>query len=302
MRLLITGGLGNVGRAAAAHLTAAGHEVVTFDRVTSHDLAWEHVTGDLRDALGVRQAMRGVDAVVHAGTYPGDGEPGEEDAVLSIAVGGTWNVMTAAVEAGVSRVVYVSSVNALGAIKNEHKPDFLPLTDRHPRNPVSIYQLGKHLSEEVCRSYTRRCGIPTICLRPTLVAVAPHTYRLWRGDDPHLHERLAANFGAYIDRRDLLSAIDLALAVEGIDHDGFLLAARDISTDRLTTAEIIEQYAPAVPWPGSSLAEWTRDDPYRSPFDCSHAAQRLGWTPKHSWRDTPSADDAARLTPHGDHR
>ena len=87
---------------------------------------------DILDPAALLDSARGCDAVVHSAALLG--LPGQSDGeIMAANVQGTWNVLSAAQEAGIPRVVFLSSVDALGVFKGERSPDYLPLDDSHPR-------------------------------------------------------------------------------------------------------------------------------------------------------------------------
>lgn len=283
MRLLVTGSNGFIGQELVKRLLEAGYTLRTFDRTASASENWEHVAGDLRDAFTVRRVVQGVDAVVHLGAVSSDRRNVPEE-VLAVNVQGTWNVLQACAEAGVGRVVYFSSINALGCVGGYRPPDYLPLDDFHPRHPMTPYQLSKHLAEEVCRSYTERYGIVTICLRPVYVVNTEQPFPWWR----RVSTERRADWGkdelwAYVDLQDVCEAVLQSLTVEHVQHDSFLLSAPD-TTLEIPTAELVQRYWAHLPWRGD-LAGYVADNPYRSLIDTSHATQVLGWRAQRSWRD-----------------
>lgn len=284
MRILVTGSEGHIGRAQVQLLRASGHEVRTFDRSAAHrDAPGEHIPGDLRDILTVRRAVQGMDAVVHLGAIANDRRGHPED-VLSVNVQGTWNLLLACVEADVPRFVFFSSVNALGCVGGHCPPAYLPVDDAYPRNPMSPYQLSKHLAEEACRSFTNKHGIMTLCLRPVFVA-PPESYQHYdRHSDPlRRAEHDKRELWAYVDLRDVCDAALRCLTVENVTHDGFLLTADD-TTSVLPTAELVDRLYPQIPRK-QEISRYVANAPHRSIIDCSHAKKVLGWQPRHSWRD-----------------
>ncbi len=285
MRLLVTGSNGFIGQELVKRLLAEGYTLRTFDRTASPATEWEHVAGDLRDVYTVRRLVQGVDAVVHLGAMSSD-RRNAADEVLAVNVQGTWNVLQACAEAGVGRVVYFSSINALGCVGGHRPPEYLPVDDFHPRHPMTAYQLSKHLAEEVCRSYTERYGIVTICFRPAFVLNTAQPIPWWRRFPAEARVEWGKDeLWAYVDIQDVCDAVLLALKAEGIQHDAFLLSAKDTSLD-IPTAELVQKYWSHLPWRGD-LAAYVADNPYRALIDTSHAAQALGWEAKRSWRDAP---------------
>jgi UDP-glucose 4-epimerase len=245
---------------------------------------------NLLDLDAVRGAMEGVEAVVHAGAIPWD--RGDGSLVMSTNVLGTWNVLQAAVDTGVERVVALSSINAQGSVGGWRPTEYLPIDDAHPHHPMTPYQLSKHLMEEVCRSYSERHGLATICLRPVFVAhpASPHPAHF--GTDVSL-ETWRDNYWAYVDVRDVVDAVIRSLRQEGVLHERILLAARDTSVAE-PTRDLVERFYPDVPWPGVEPDHYFSDDPHRSLIDCHHAREVLGWEARHSWRDTTAPDTPGR--------
>ena len=134
MRVLVTGSQGLIGSAVTEELENAHHTALGFD---------------LRDGQDVLQlatlstAMRGCDAVVHAAALLGT-ERESADQIMEVNLLGTWNVLCAAEAAQVKRVVFLSSVDALGVFKGERPPDYLPLDDAHRCYPSTPYGISKY--------------------------------------------------------------------------------------------------------------------------------------------------------------
>jgi uronate dehydrogenase len=107
--LLLTGAAGRVGRVAATHLAAGGWQVRAFDLAEG---------GDLRDEEAVAEAVRGCDAVVHAGALAHD-TSGDPASIVATNVLGTWHVLLAAERHRVARVVVFSSAQVFGFAEGE---------------------------------------------------------------------------------------------------------------------------------------------------------------------------------------
>lgn len=285
MRVLVTGAGGKIGREILTAVQDAGYEVRTFDRQAKRGGDdWEHVVGDMRDVAAVRRAAQGMDAVVHMAAISHDRYGSQED-IYAVNVLGTLHMLQACLEADIERMVFFSSVNALGCFQGHRLPDYFPVDDAHPRHPMSAYQLSKHLGEEACRSFTEAHGIATICLRPAYVA-HPNEYASWA--KPFWQERqettwFKGDYWSYVDIRDVCDATLRALRQENATHDGFLLCATDTMMLK-TTAELVDAQYPSVPW-RADRADYLAADPHRSLVNCSHALEVLGWLPKHSWRE-----------------
>lgn len=291
MRVLITGGNGGIGSALVDYLLENGDELRTFDRTAARrERTVPHAVGDLRDIRDVRRAVEGVEAVAHFGAIPSDDGATPED-VYATNVLGTLHVLQACAEAGIKRVVFCSSVNALGNVGAGLPASHFPIADDYPRHPQTPYQLSKHLGEEACASYSQRYTMTTVCLRPMWVLHPP------KGDELNWWQRMSMeqraemfrrDYWGYVDVRDVCAATLLGLRAEGITHDAFLLAAADTTIDT-PTEELVSTYYPETPWPKIERDSYLAGQPFRSLIDTTHAAKVLGWRPQHSWRESMPA-------------
>lgn len=167
MRTFVTGGTGFVGGAVVRRLLEAGHEVRALVRPGADTrqldgLPVERVAGDLLDRESLRIGMAGCGWVFHvAALYSYWGYRWKD--FYEINVEGTRQVLEAARDQGAERVVYTSSVSALGFHKdgspaNEDTP--ATLADR-----IGPYQRSKYLAEEVARDFASR-GLPVLIVNP----------------------------------------------------------------------------------------------------------------------------------------
>lgn len=166
MRVLITGGAGFIGSHLAHALAARGDQVVVLDDLSSGHLsnladvpAEVHVGSVLHEA-SLQEVMSGVDYVLHHAARPALEEsvkdPGRS---FQANVRGTLNVLEAARQAGVRRVVYAASSSAYG------DPRLLPTPEDAPLQPVTPYAAFKLHGELLCQSWYRTFGLETVCLR-----------------------------------------------------------------------------------------------------------------------------------------
>jgi nucleoside-diphosphate-sugar epimerase len=271
MRILVTGHRGNVGEPVTAYLEDLGHDVAGFDRADGRDLL------DLED---VRRAARGCDAVVHLGALAHD-TAGPPEQIMAVNVLGTWHVLLAAEAAGVTRVIHFSSAQVFGIAEGERLPDYFPVNDAHPRRAMRAYGLSKCLAEDLCAGFTARTGIASVSLRPVWV---------WH---PGMYAQIAAQrharpesewepyweFGAFVDVRDVATAVSQALAVPLTGHHRALLCADRISASA-PSLEMAARLAPGVPVRDEAPY---RADPWRALVDCSVAEATLGWRPRFDW-------------------
>lgn len=172
MTYLVTGGAGFIGSNLTEALLRRGARVRVFDNfltgrrenlagfAESYRDAFELVEGDLRDLDAVRASMAGVTFVLHQGALPSVPRS-VADPVLSnaINVDGTLNVLVAARDAGVRRVVFAASSSAYG-----DTPE-LPKRESMTPNPLSPYAAQKLAGEHYLRIFHSVYGLETVALR-----------------------------------------------------------------------------------------------------------------------------------------
>lgn len=271
MRILVIGNKGYIGRVVEALLKAHGNDVVGFDVLDGKDIG---------NADALRSAVCGCDAVVHLATLMGSHPPGH---ILTTTVLGTWNVLQAAEIGGIDRVIYLSSVNALGVFLGLRAPDYFPIDDFHPCYVSNEYGMSKRLSEEMCRCFTARTGIPTICLRPPVVWTdrAVRNYRSRWAENPSGEWTPFWEYGCFLHVTDAAEAVLAALSCPDPGHAVLLLNALDIASASNTSRELATQLFPNVAWCGGSEYD---ADPYRALVDTSRAQDILRWSPRIRWR------------------
>jgi nucleoside-diphosphate-sugar epimerase len=286
MRILVTGSSGGIGKWMVKRLLQAGHTVRSLDVHAQPPGGNEHLPGDVRDLAFVRRAMQGMEAVIHLAALPYD-MPGQEEMVLDVNLRGTWNILLACGEVGVSRVVYFSSINALGQSEPEHNELYLPLDDEIPHHPTQNYGMTKHLSEQMCAAFAARTGGTAISLRPSLVThpIGGMEHRWWAMMPQEMKVQFAVNdFFSYVDVRDVCEAALLSLTTPIVGHRAFLLTADDSRLD-IPSGELVNRFYAHLPWPKITQADYLNGPIYKSLVDCSAAKQALGWQPRFSQRD-----------------
>jgi len=153
---LVTGGAGFIGSNLVRALLARGDEVRVLDNFSTGNrgnlegLDVEIVEGELRSYERVHRATRGVDVVYHLGAL-GSVPRSVQDPLTSSAVNveGTLNVLLAARDEGVRRVVFSSSTSVYGSSRQ------LPTTEDTPPDPLSPYGVAKLAAERYCISFSR---------------------------------------------------------------------------------------------------------------------------------------------------
>ena len=166
MKAFVTGGTGFIGKQLVRKLRERGDEVVALVRTPSKatDLDAEIVQGDLSDEDAIRQGVQGCDSVFHVGATYKVGIPKTEHAAMYDAnVKGTERVIDNAVEAGVQRIVYVSTGNVYGNTRGQVVDE----TYVRPQPPdfLSYYDETKYLAHQAALERIR-ADAPVIIAQP----------------------------------------------------------------------------------------------------------------------------------------
>jgi NAD dependent epimerase/dehydratase len=173
-RVLVTGAAGFIGSHLVELLVRQGYEVRAFVRYNSQsswgwlDNAADDVrggldvfAGDIRDPYGVRMAMTGCDAVLHlAALIAIPYSYHSPDTYVDTNVKGTLNVLQAARELGVKRVVHTSTSEVYGTAR------FVPITEEHPVLGQSPYSASKIAADQLAYSFYASFGLPVVIVRP----------------------------------------------------------------------------------------------------------------------------------------
>lgn len=173
-KILVTGADGFIGSHLVEALVRAGYEVRAFVLYNSfNSWGWldrcaddvrdqfEIFAGDIRDPHGVRTAMEGCDAVLHlAALIAIPYSYHSPDTYVDTNVKGTLNVVQAARELGVSKVVHTSTSEVYGTAQ------FVPITEAHPLQGQSPYSASKIGADQIAQSFYLSFGTPVVTLRP----------------------------------------------------------------------------------------------------------------------------------------
>jgi len=174
MKVLVTGADGFIGSHLVEALVREGHDTRAFVLYNSfNSWGWldrcaddvrgrfEVFAGDIRDPHGVRAAMQGRDAVLHlAALVAIPYSYHSPDTYIDTNVKGTLNVVQAARECGVSKVVHTSTSEVYGTAK------FVPITEDHPLQGQSPYSASKIGADQIAMSFHASFGTPVTIVRP----------------------------------------------------------------------------------------------------------------------------------------
>ncbi|GAA3677011.1 NAD(P)-dependent oxidoreductase [Arthrobacter ginkgonis] len=278
-KVVVTGGSGRVGRYVLDELARA-FEVRNADLAPAEigpngrpPADVEYVPTDVMDLDSVRAALKGADAVVHLAAIDYDWQAAPEK-YIRVNTLGTWNVLQAAEENGLEKVVLCSSISACGLseMRPEWTPEYLQVDEAHELRPVQAYSLSKQLMENMGQAVARGSGMSVICLRP-LAVVLPETLGEFTEfiDNPELRWLFY-----YIEASDLARAFGAAVEAEGIGFDTFFISADDTCHPEPT----LDWYPRVVgePVPAHYDALFAAN-PRASVFSSARAKEKLGWAP-----------------------
>jgi NAD dependent epimerase/dehydratase len=173
-RVLITGADGFIGSHLTEALVNQGYKVKAFVNYNSfNSFGWldsisaenkskiEFFSGDIRDPNGVREVMKGVDIVFHlAALIAIPFSYHSPDSYIDTNVKGTLNVIQAARDNQVSRVLVTSTSEVYGTAQ------FVPITELHPKQPQSPYSASKIGADAIADSFYRSFDLPLTIVRP----------------------------------------------------------------------------------------------------------------------------------------
>jgi len=275
MRVIVTGSSGLLGRHTVAVLEAHGHAVTGLD-IAEPTAAHRHISADLTELATALRLIRDADAVIHAAAIPRPTGYAAAD-VFSTNVASTYNVVEAAVQNRIPRLVYASSYSVIGPPFNVAPVALrFPIDSDHPAAPQDVYALSKRIGEEIIAAAARRGELTAISVRLSWIQT-PQSFRADiapRRADPAFG---AQNLWSYVDGRDAGAALCAALGAEVQGHRVLYLSAADSFMEEETATLIRAAYPDAAitrPLIGT-----------QSVFDLRDAEAVLGLVPKHSWRD-----------------
>lgn len=183
-RIVLTGAAGRLGSYLRQPLTGLAEELVSTDIVADFGDLYageRYVQADLVEFEQMKAVLSGADMVVHFGAY---GDEGSFDQILGPNIIGAYNVWEAAYQNGVRRVVYASSIHAVGMHSNKST---LGLDASH--RPDTYYGLAKCFAEDLARMYWDKRQLEAVCLRILSCAKVNNTRALgtWLSYDDLVH-------------------------------------------------------------------------------------------------------------------
>jgi nucleoside-diphosphate-sugar epimerase len=286
--VIVTGGSGKAGRAAIRELLAHGYQVMNVDVTAPAEQLCHFMRTDLNDLGQAVDALR-----LAAGTIDRRRAPiGEPSAVIHLAgipapglapdatifqnnMMTTYNVFSAAIRAGIGRVVWASSETVYGLPFTRTPPASAPVTEDHPLAPETGYALAKTLCENMASQMNRwNPGTRFVGLRISNI-FEERDYdsipSFWT--NPALRKW---NLWSWVDSRDVAQSCRLGLEADVGGAENFTIAAAD-TLMKTPSRELMAAGFPGVPV-----------DPRLGQFETllsiEKARRVLGYAPQHSWR------------------
>jgi nucleoside-diphosphate-sugar epimerase len=303
MKIVVTGGAGRLGQFLIEELVERGHKALCLDTNHPTQEVCPSLSIDLRDTKALIKALEGSAAVVHLARirfpYTSKGfdsvsglwktpDVSADAERFSHNVTITYNILTAAVEAGINKIVCGSSLAIYGLYYplRSSSPDYLPIDEDHPLRPQDPYGMSKVVGENLCDAFARKSAIQIASLRfAGIAAEAQYPTLRKRSEEP-----LCRGTGAlwsYIDVKDAAVACRLAVEKDFSGHRTFnICAPKTIMKE--DTLELAKRYLPHVKIVKRGLENnW-------SGYDTRRAEEILGFRAAHLLENFPQTRHAEK--------
>lgn len=306
MKVLVIGGAGYIGSHVVKELMKNGHKVTVFDNLSSglrQNLFAENdfIYGNILIQEDLNAAFsRGFDAFIHLAAFKAAGESMVEPEKYSVNnLTGTINIMNAAVKYDCKKMVFSSSAAVFG------EPKYLPIDEKHPKNPENYYGFTKLNIEEIMAWYDKIRGLKFAALRyfnaagydvegfpcgleqnpanllPVIMETACGMRSKMKVFGTDYDTRDGTCIRDYVHVSDLASAHVKAL--EYIEKNGESLTVNLGSETGVTVKEMLDEARKITGQPiPADFVERRPGDPATLYATSAYAREKLNWTPKYS--------------------
>ena len=277
-KVVVTGGSGRLGQFVIRDLLANGYQVLSLDRVPPREKLCASWLADLRHSGDLFEALKDAYGMIHLGAYQAPNLAPDAE-TLSNNVSATYNVLSAAADMGVKKVVIASSTAAFGFIYATKlwAPDYLPLDENHPSKPQDSYGLSKVLGEQIADSIVtlhKDMTISSLRFPGVNFDLSYESFReRWRNPRSR-----TSGFWTYIDARDAATTCRLALEAKFKGHEVFIASAPKNCMIQ-PTLELVKKYLPK----GAKIKKAAGT--HWSCVDSAKARRMLGFKPQYVWQD-----------------
>ncbi|MZQ80705.1 NAD-dependent epimerase/dehydratase family protein [Paenibacillus sp. 5J-6] len=279
-RIIVTGGSGKAGQWILKHFVENNYDVINLDVKAPAEPICRTIITDLNDLGQVHNALsqfstgsrKEVAGIVHFAAIP-QAYTHTNEVCFRNNVMSTYNILEAAANLGVKKVVLASSESSYGICfaSEFFEPQYIPIDEEHPQLPEDSYGLSKVVNEVTAQAFNRRTGMQVVSFRLGNILV-PESYEQLKANFDNTDARLRILW-SYIDARDVASACLKAIEVDGLGAEALIIAADDSSSDRLTR-DLVAKYLPGVKEIRSSL------EGRASLISNAKAKRLLGWEPQ----------------------
>ncbi|WP_025119479.1 MULTISPECIES: NAD-dependent epimerase/dehydratase family protein [unclassified Serratia (in: enterobacteria)] len=290
MKLVVFGGGGFIGSAICDRLLQDGHQLRIFERprvppyrefASNEKVEW--VTGDLSNTHDLNDAIREMDVVVHlvSTTLP---KSSNDDPVYDVQTNviPSLHMLNAMVEQGVSRIVFISSGGTVYG-----KPQYIPIDENHPTDPVVSYGITKLAIEKYLHMFSQLHGLKTVTLRVANPYGERQRVETAQGAvGVFLHHGLKdipiEIWGDGSVQRDYIHVSDVAEAfAKAVVYDGTVECFNISSGQGTSLNDLIEMMRGILPHPIQVNYKPGRSFDIDISVLCNKlACQELGWEPK----------------------
>ncbi|MDX2115175.1 MAG: NAD(P)-dependent oxidoreductase [Planctomycetota bacterium] len=295
MKIVVTGCNGRLGQASCEQLLAAGHVVAGIDAVAAAGRPHKVIIDTLLDPFALHRAFDALggsaDAVVHLANHTNSMVAPPEVVLRENGMMNT-SVFMAAWQAGVARVIFASSIQAMmGGVEadgqqNQRLPSRLPIDETYPGGPTNVYGLSKILAERSLDLLCDPARFPRGDSVPPMTAVSLRVPFIQppKGFEMGVVRNVLTDFiwggaecYAYIARDDAAEAVRLAVEAPTSGHEVVWCAAPDPRIPE-TIPQLVQRFYRDVP----GVEECLRRD---SLMNCDKAERMLGWRATRVMRD-----------------
>jgi nucleoside-diphosphate-sugar epimerase len=280
MKVLVTGAAGLLGSQTVHALSRAGHDVCATDQKVRADLGVRFDPADLRDEHAIYRLLEGVDALVHFGNHPNRFAGPSPQRLLAENVSMNANAFYAALDAGVRRIVFASSIqvmvqSALVPVE-PHTLPYLPLDGEAPADPGdNPYALSKQFAEEMLRlSTSLKPDLRATSLRYPML-VGPQFLRRFEPFGGRVTPEMLqlGEASAHLFHEDAAELVVHAIERQTPGYHQYL-PAQTFGVTNVPVPRLIERFYPNV--------RRTRPlEAIDTLIDLSALERELGWKPKH---------------------
>lgn len=305
MKILVTGAAGFIGGHLSEQFVSNGHSVTAIDNLDPyydtnlkrHNLDQSRssaksgqgeftlIRGDIRDRELVNKLIPEQEIVYHhaaqAGVRASTKNPAKSN---DINVDGTLNILTAAREANLERLVIASSSSVYG------KPKYLPYDEKHPTEPVSPYGVSKLAAEHYTRIFNELYGVPTVTLRYFTVygprmrpnmAISNFVSRCINGEPPVVYGE-GAQTRDFTNIEDVVDVGTTLLHNDSADGEVLNIGSGDNISIEALAALVRDQLAPDISIEYDKRPEGDAD---HTQADITKASDLIGYNPTTTIRE-----------------